>query len=802
MEQLYGRERKEGGLPRLLAKKAVFAGSYFVAAAVIEAITFATLGFGFPAYWWLDFSVLLVLTVLVFAVPGFVAQAVVISALLLLQCAVAIANDTLYGMSNLIFTISLLNVAGEAAGVFQWNMLNFALIAGFLAVVAAEIAALVFAGRIRSEATLGLHTAVMLFFVYALAAVCGAGLYLLMLGTLAGADSDDPFYIYVDDGYLWETQFQSAKALEKFGMFAFYYKNIANYFSSGVSVDAEEAMLALDDYFGEGEWSSSLAPYEGYDQIMTGKFEGQNLVLIVIESGEWIGINKEYTPTLYAMASRGIAMTEYYARDKTNHSEALSILGSYPLESDVSDITDHFLPFTSANVLKSSGYTANYFHTNNGPYYNREITHDALYGFDHLFFMDTMDRLKGQYSKSDWYDFDRDSEVISQYLEDFTRVDEGDGAFFTMMMTLFTHGEYEDLVNYGDYTADLSEEQKAARKEKYIMKSLVDYYELIDGYASTFVNDKCEGYVADKYDTSGGIADTELYLRYKRYQAGMMDLDVGVNRLVHYLEEQGELDNTTFVFYADHNAYYENMQYSIKNISTSEYWNTELQNIPFFIWSGSCMDLTVENIYEGKEYVNPDDGVLFDSVYEGEFYYEIDHRTDDPIGGAVIEKYCNSFDVLPTILDLFGYDYNTNLYHGVSVFKEGTSVFISREAGIFNNNMYSDGEKLYVMAEESGDAIVSKDGEISYADGVFTVRADGQYTDISAAEAAGLEVYRGGDVYFVYTIASAGGVLCDSAVDFLLNVTAYYDKQSFLEMVYKYDYFSLRDFNDYLCRVE
>lgn len=281
-----------------------------------------------------------------------------------------------------------------------------------------------------------------------------------------------------------------------------------------------------------------------------------------------------------------------------------------------------------------------------------------------------------------------------------------------------------------------------------------------------------------------------------------MDLDVGVNSLVHYLEEQGELDNTTFVFYADHNAYYENMQHSIKNISTSEYWNTELQNIPFFIWSGSCMDLTVENIYEGKEYVNPDDGVLFDSVYEGEFYYEIDHRTDDPIGGAVIEKYCNSFDVLPTILDLFGYDYNTNLYHGVSVFKEGASVFISREAGIFNNNMYSDGEKLYVMAEESGDAIVSKDGEISYADGVFTVRVDGQYTDISAAEAAGLEVYRGGDGYFVYTIASAGGVLCDSAVDFLLNVTAYYDKQSFLEMVYKYDYFSLRDFNDYLCRVE
>ena len=57
-------------------------------------------------------------------------------------------------------------------------------------------------------------------------------------------------------------------------------------------------------------------------------------MLIVIESGEWYAINEEYTPTLYALANQGISMTNYYARDKTNHSEAMSILGSYPSQAD------------------------------------------------------------------------------------------------------------------------------------------------------------------------------------------------------------------------------------------------------------------------------------------------------------------------------------------------------------------------------------------------------------------------------------------------------------------------------------
>ena len=167
----------------------------------------------------------------------------------------------------------------------------------------------------------------------------------------------------------------SAKALKKFGFFGFYFMNISNAIGSlfGGDEPSEERLelSALDSYFAEGEMSSSAYG----DNIYTGTLEGKNIVLIVIESGEWYGINEEYTPTLYEMATEGIAFTEYYARDKTNHSEALSVLGSYPVNSDpATRLQDSDLAFTLPNLLGAAGYTSNYLHANTRSFKNRAVT--------------------------------------------------------------------------------------------------------------------------------------------------------------------------------------------------------------------------------------------------------------------------------------------------------------------------------------------------------------------------------------------------------------------------------------------
>ena len=45
----------------------------------------------------------------------------------------------------------------------------------------------------------------------------------------------------------------------------------------------------------------------------TGKFEGKNLILVLLESVNELMINEEYFPTLYKMYNEGITFTNNYS---------------------------------------------------------------------------------------------------------------------------------------------------------------------------------------------------------------------------------------------------------------------------------------------------------------------------------------------------------------------------------------------------------------------------------------------------------------------------------------------------------
>ena len=137
------------------------------------------------------------------------------------------------------------------------------------------------------------------------------------------------------------------------------------------------------------------------------------------------------------------------------------------------------------------------------------------------------------------------------------------------------------------------------------------------------------------------------------------------------------------------------------------------------------MDLNIgSDLYKGLTYTNTDENVH--SSYTGDYYYDIDHRcAGENLGGIQISKYCNSFDILPTLLDLLGYDFNLNLYQGVSVFKDAESVFISRESGMFDANIYSDGDSVFVKAlprASETDPLYSFDGQICFNGDAVSIR--------------------------------------------------------------------------------
>ncbi len=758
----------------LLKKKLWIALLYVVCSAAIEMLSFLVMGMGlFPVYWGIDIAYMLVMGLILFLLPCCVPSIVVSSILLLLQVIISFINEALCTMSGIVFGFSMLNLTKEVGGVFNSNFVNWFFLAGMLAMLFATIGASIFINKkIKVPKGQAFKTAAVMLAAVLLSGGLSVAFYQGAVACFNEVSAEENTIDYNDDYYLYETQFISAKALRKFGFFGFYSVQVSNSFSALFEDDErkmDELLLAdIDSYFADGEMSNDAYG----ENIYTGSIRGKNLVLIVIESGEWFAINKEYTPTLYSLATQGTAFTEYYARDKTNHSEAMSILGSYPsnlpLFTDISDyLSGHSLPFTLPNALKNLGYTANYFHAHEKDFYDRDVTHgsaeedpydrddthgaNGVYGFDTAHFLEDMPKLegcndKGESIKESFYAFDKDHLVMREYFDEYTYKKEGSDAFYTLHMTLSSHGHYEDLVEYGDYpnlTGDTYEGMTEAQKKAYfsqnvVVKGFEKYYEIIQGYPSTFVYDKAMDFTQiNKLDKE---EQKEVYLKYKRYQAGMMDLDEGVNSLIHDLQATNELDDTVFFFYADHSAYYDTLNYKLKGIEEGQSWNSKIYNIPCFTWYGGSMDCNVaaQGFYEGYH----------------DLAFTASKDLDSPLkGGATVSKFTNSFDLIPTILHLMGYNYNLNLYQGVSMLSSApSSVFVSLESGIFTDKYFYDGTTVSCKQE------------------------DGTWIHLDYEER--LESEEG---------------LPEDVVNFLTDSLEYYIKRESINQVYKYDYFRYRN---------
>lgn len=58
--------------------------------------------------------------------------------MLLIQVMLAVVNEALYSMSNMVFSLTMLNLVKEVGGVFNNDFVNYFLGAGLLLIVAAE----------------------------------------------------------------------------------------------------------------------------------------------------------------------------------------------------------------------------------------------------------------------------------------------------------------------------------------------------------------------------------------------------------------------------------------------------------------------------------------------------------------------------------------------------------------------------------------------------------------------------------------------------------------------------------------
>lgn len=164
---------------------------------------------------------------------------------------------------------------------------------------------------------------------------------------------------------------------------------------------------------------------------------------------------------------------------------------------------------------------------------------------------------------------------------------------------------------------------------------------------------------------------TEEELRH--YKAAVIDIDKMIGLIFKELERQDILDKTTIILFADHNCFYNNLNAKIKNIEPREFSNIDLYNVPLLIYNN-----------------------------------EYDSMSSD--------KFCNIYDLYPTICDLFGFEHNLKLTQGYSIIRDDikNSLHVSFKHGIFNGEYYTENLRDIVLLVDNPKMSVDEFKTLAY----------------------------------------------------------------------------------------
>ena len=180
-------------------------------------------------------------------------------------------------------------------------------------------------------------------------------------------------------------------------------------------------------------------------------------------------------------------------------------------------------------------------------------------------------------------------------------------------------------------------------------KPFMAYYMTVSGHFAYTFDDNYMAYKNRKL-----VSNLKLNENAKAYVATQIELDRALERLLQELEKAGKLDNTVIVLLADHYPY--------------------------------ALDLNTVNSL---------------STYKRDAVMEVNHNNlilwNSKIEETHIKKPCMSSDVLPTVYNLFGIDYDSRLFTGRDIMStnEGLVVF-SNHSWITDKGRYYSNKKEFI----------------------------------------------------------------------------------------------------------
>lgn len=188
------------------------------------------------------------------------------------------------------------------------------------------------------------------------------------------------------------------------------------------------------------------------------------------------------------------------------------------------------------------------------------------------------------------------------------------------------------------------------RFEKYFK----EYDKNLEDMKSWFFN---EGY---HYPT-----EPEMQAILKEYKSAAMDTDEMIGNLFSHLKEHDILDETTVVLYSDHQALYNDLANEIKSTNKSDFSSQESYVVPLMIYS---------------ERLEP----------------------------STIDTFCSTYDLYPTLCNLYGLPYNKINAQGKDIFSSEISetVYMSHLTGFYNDKCYSKNMQYITKYTNSTDSDV------------------------------------------------------------------------------------------------
>lgn len=592
-----------------------FISIFFVFSVIFEIVSMLTISKGqifLPKYFLFDLTFCLIICAIMYLVKNKIFNNIITILFLTLQVVMNILNAALYKTFGYIFSWDMFNLGMEGVKAFDPQFINWYSVVINILLLALAIFLIVYVDK-RFETKKLFHrysNILVVFLVFFVLQTTGLTTLLVAQSTLADVEASNDLYIAQSDAYLYDNMFFTVEAYKKFGTFGFYLKSLGDTIFNNTELSAEEQQ-EYQTYLQEGEVLANESATH----------KDQNLIVIMLESFEWYAIDPYNTPTLYdLMENKAVSFTQFYARNKTNYSEGIGILGNMPKSTTLSNLNAKGIldpEYSLPNLFKEQNYDeVNYFHSYTKKFYERNTINKNL-GFENVYGLEDADVPNKSYTFGNWAgDYNYMTSMVD-------KIAPKDKKFFSFFTTVSTHGPYE--------------------KENKNLKN-INGEDLYATYDANYENVKT-------YLTEQGfyIPNSDIQMRLRKYKVAAMDTDRMMKYLLDYLETNGLKDNTTLVLYADHNCYYNDISSHLKfGTRDIDAYASGVFRVPFMIYSPL---LTAQKV----------------------------------------DTFCSTYDVYPTICDLFGLRSNNNMKQGYSVFGTETdkSIFISYISGIFTNELYS-----------------------------------------------------------------------------------------------------------------